>query len=77
MTMSEVVLVVPWLLYLSVSRLTCCLRTMSAPVARGDSRFSVTVMTVTPFLLQMSRMGSSSFVLPPREANSMTSPGWR
>ena len=38
---SAVVEVVPCILYLSVSRLTYCLRTTSAPFARGDSRFSL------------------------------------
>ena len=61
-----VVEVVPCAFHLSVSRLTCCLSTTSAACASGDSRFSVTVMIDTPLALQMSTMGSSSFVLPPR-----------
>ena len=71
-----VVEVVPWAFHLSVSRLTCCFSTTSAACARGDSRFSVTVMIFTPLALQISTMGSSSLVLPPREANTITSPSW-
>ena len=71
---SAVVEVVPCAFHLSVSRFTCCLSTTSAACASGDSRFSVTVMIDTPLALQMSTMGSSSFVLPPREAKTITSP---
>jgi len=74
---SAVVLVVPWALYLSVSRFTCCTSRASAACASGDSVFSVMEMIDTPLALQMSMMGSSSFVLPPREAKIITSPGCR
>ncbi|OPZ69533.1 MAG: hypothetical protein BWY81_00391 [Firmicutes bacterium ADurb.Bin467] len=64
----------PCALYRSVSRSTLIGSTMSEPFASGDSRFSVTAIKVTPFARQMSMIGSSSCVFPPREASSITSP---
>ena len=73
-TQSAVVEVVPCELYLSVSLLTCCFKTTSAPRASGDSRFSVTVITFTFFAFQISIIGRSSLVFPPRDARTITSP---
>ena len=42
--------------------------------ARGEAVFSMTPITVTPLLRQISAMGISSSVFPPRETSSTTSP---
>ena len=66
------------------AHLMCCIERPARFISPAEAVHGATgflqkgdVMIFTPLALQMSTMGSNSLVLPPRDANTITSPACR